>query len=187
MTDLLDNVPVWFNYQKFYDYILSKNYTSFVEVGVWAGEGIVYLSNHSSKDSRIFAVDLFEDTYKWTETDDHDPKLRNIVQDIDQIYRKNIETNGQSTKITSIKSISWEGPKYIEDKVDFVFIDADHSFSSVTKDINSWLPMINNGGIIAGHDYRTPETKFNGVKSAVDNIFGDRVNLFESSVWYVNV
>jgi len=46
----------------------------------------------------------------------------------------------------------------------FVYIDADHEHDAVLADMNAWWPVINPGGIMAGHDFHdaTP-----GVKSAV--------------------
>jgi predicted O-methyltransferase YrrM len=39
-------------------------------------------------------------------------------------------------------------------KVDFVFIDGDHSYEGCKGDIEAWLPNIKPGGIIAIHDYK---------------------------------
>jgi len=51
--------------------------------------------------------------------------------------------------------------------VDFVFIDAGHSYQSCRRDIESWLPRIRPGGILCGHDYCT---EFPGVVQAADEI-----------------
>ena len=40
-----------------------------------------------------------------------------------------------------------------DESLDFVYIDADHHYESVTEDINAWFPKVRNGGIISGHDY----------------------------------
>lgn len=40
-----------------------------------------------------------------------------------------------------------------DESLDFVYIDADHSFRAVTEDIDSWLKKVRKDGIIAGHDY----------------------------------
>ena len=49
------------------------------------------------------------------------------------------------------------------DSLDFVFIDADHAYESVKKDLEVWYNKIKPLGIIGGHDYNNP-----GVKMAVD-------------------
>jgi hypothetical protein len=42
---------------------------------------------------------------------------------------------------------------YLDNSLDFVFIDAAHDYDSVKQDIISWLPKVKKGGIISGHDY----------------------------------
>lgn len=53
---------------------------------------------------------------------------------------------------------------YPEVSLDFVFLDADHAYESVSLDIDSWLPKIRRGGILAGHDFNW---QFPGVVQAV--------------------
>lgn len=45
-----------------------------------------------------------------------------------------------------------------EEAVDFVYIDGDHSYESVKKDITLCYPLIKNNGLVGGHDY-TPYTQ----------------------------
>lgn len=40
-----------------------------------------------------------------------------------------------------------------DESLDWVYIDADHSYEAVRADIAAWYPKIRQGGIIAGHDY----------------------------------
>jgi len=51
--------------------------------------------------------------------------------------------------------------------LDFVYIDADHSYGAVMLDIILWSPKVRAGGILSGHDYGL-YPKF-GVKDAVDD------------------
>jgi hypothetical protein len=44
----------------------------------------------------------------------------------------------------------------IKRKIDFLFIDGDHSFESVYADFYSWLPHLNSQAIIVFHDYDPP-------------------------------
>ena len=43
---------------------------------------------------------------------------------------------------------------FADESVPFCFIDADHSYASVTADLHAWWPKVRAGGMIAGHDYR---------------------------------
>lgn len=38
-------------------------------------------------------------------------------------------------------------------KLDLVFVDAQHDYDEIVKDINVWRPKLRSGGIMAGHDY----------------------------------
>lgn len=75
--------------------------------------------------------------------------------------------------------------------LDFVFIDADHSYDGVKKDILAWGPKIKRGGLLSGHDYDNPNER-NGkeVKRAVDDAVsnnGWRLKLGEESTWFVRI
>ena len=69
--------------------------------------------------------------------------------------------------------------KFEDESLDFVYIDANHSYEFVKEDIAAWLPKVKKGGIIGGHDYDWSDPEHNeefAVKKAVDEMFGDRVH-----------
>lgn len=67
--------------------------------------------------------------------------------------------------------------------LDFVFIDAGHSFEAVHSDIHHWHRKVRPGGWLLGHDYGHPE--YTGVQQAVDRWFGCRVRVLEHTIWAV--
>jgi predicted O-methyltransferase YrrM len=72
----------------------------------------------------------------------------------------------------------------IEDgSLDFVFIDADHSYDSVKDDIARWAPKVRTGGWVGGHDYHP--RKWPGVVKAVDEAFGRSVHQMPGTIWGV--
>lgn len=174
------NTDNWFDYAGFYQFVSNQNFKVFVEVGVWKGHSISFLGNLlRNKDVQIFAVDLWNETYEYENV----PNLKRQKQFLYDIYRENIRSSGLQDRIQDIKMLSWEAASRFEDGgVDFVFIDADHSYEAVIKDIDAWLPKVRAGGIISGHDYFNPC----GVKQAVDEKFGQRVR-FNGSCWYVEL
>ena len=38
-------------------------------------------------------------------------------------------------------------------KIDFIFIDGDHSYEACRADIAAWTPYVKRGGVIAFHDF----------------------------------
>lgn len=64
--------------------------------------------------------------------------------------------------------------------LDLVFIDANHAYETVRQDIEAWLPIVRNGGIISGHDYGV----YPGVARAVNEVF-KKVQRLLGSVWYM--
>lgn len=56
-------------------------------------------------------------------------------------------------KIEIIREFSENAIKFIKDNsLDFVYIDANHSFEFVYQDIKLWYKKVKIGGVVAGHD-----------------------------------
>jgi len=74
----------------------------------------------------------------------------------------------------------------IDGLLDFVYIDADHSYDGVKRDLGAWFGMVREGGLFSGHDYEHPQ--FPGVQKAVDEFFGRlgwQVTHAGDHVWWV--
>lgn len=81
-----------------------------------------------------------------------------------------------------IKGKSVDVAKTFEDgSLDFVYIDADHSYEAVKEDYNAWLPKVRKGGVIAGHDYG--ENDCIGVKQFIDEISKDQFQFTTGDFW----
>jgi predicted O-methyltransferase YrrM len=66
-----------------------------------------------------------------------------------------------------LKLSSHDALKEFQDRsLDFVYIDADHTFDMCCIDLIFWPKKVRSGGIIAAHDYYTPF--WPGVTGAVD-------------------
>ena len=48
-------------------------------------------------------------------------------------------------------------------KIDFLFIDADHTYNGVKKDFEMYSPLVKDGGLIAFHDIVSPSSLLNNV------------------------
>jgi predicted O-methyltransferase YrrM len=76
----------------------------------------------------------------------------------------------RNSNVNKLKMTSEAASQLFEDQsLDFCYIDAEHKFESVNKDIQLWLPKVKNGGWIAGHDISIP-----GVSAAVVKNFPNK-------------
>ena len=124
----------------------------FVEVGAWLGRSIAFLSVeaiNSGKNIDVYAVDKWEDAIEFS--------ISNITNDnFYSSFLTNIEPIKDSLNI--IRALSVEAAnKFTDNSIDFLFLDAAHTYKDVTDDFVSWWPKIKKDGIFAGHDYYNPE------------------------------
>ncbi len=100
-----------------------------------------------------------------------DDNARKPAQAHEGAYRKTIERvkfAGNRAKI--MRMFSHEAaPEIKNGSLDFVFIDGDHSYTGVSKDIKLWKSKVKKGGFLGFHDYAHP--RLPGVKKALDEAF----------------
>lgn len=63
---------------------------------------------------------------------------------------------------------------------DMVFIDGDHTYEAVKRDIQKWLPRLSKGGLLCGHDIQ-----FDDVKKAVKEVIGNYKVGEGTTIWYI--
>ena len=70
--------------------------------------------------------------------------------------------------------------------LDFVYIDALHTYHDFMLDLLLWLPKVRVGGIISGHDYHSRQRRNIGVRFAVDDyVRYHKIDLkLEGRNWY---
>jgi len=149
-----NDIEGWFDYEELYSSMATKyNSGTFVEVGSWLGKSVCYLAKcckDNNSNNIIYAID------NWDGLDKNymeEAKIRHNHNSIFDIFKSNIEDCGLSDIISPIVSNSWDGAKFFDDNsCDFIFIDADHEYESVLKDIVAWYPKLKTNGVLAGHD-----------------------------------
>jgi len=73
--------------------------------------------------------------------------------------------------LTTAAAAAWQdGP------IDFLYVDADHSYESTSADLESWWPHVRVGGLVAGDDY--DNHMYPGVKLAWDEFEQEHAQQF---------
>ena len=154
----------------------------FIDVGCFIGGFTAVMAREAKKrGGQVYSIDLFKDSHEpldwWKE---------HATFDIKNLFIHNMEQIGVIDTIKVISGVSWEtAGQFKNNSVDFVFIDADHHYESVKKDILAWYPKVKEGGIISGHDFNinAPLVAERDVQKAVEEIFTDFK--VENRIWWL--
>lgn len=122
------------------------------EVGAWTGLATCLLSLIAEANKgKVYSIDWFKGS---TATN-----LENAgwVFNIRGIFDKNLAQFEQTKTVEVIQKTSEESVKDFGDgSLDVVFLDADHRYQQVKRDIELWLPKLKQGGLLCGHDCEVP-------------------------------
>jgi hypothetical protein len=158
-----------------------------VEVGVFAAD----LSKRLLKlkpDLMLHMVDSWGDyEQSYVESDDYHGQLTDASQEtFFKMAQASVKPFNGRAVIHRDKSINVA--RKAPEALDFVFIDADHSYEGCKADIEAWAPKIRPGGLLCGHDYDNTEYPQWGVRRAVDEYVaakGLELELGDNFTWFV--
>lgn len=118
-----------------------------IEVGVWLANYSVNICDTLSP-KKFYGIDPYV-SY------DNAPGMNKgyeNTQALEETYQKACAR--LPSYATLIRDFSVNAAEQFENEsIDFVYIDGDHNYESVSADIEAWYPKIKSGGIISGHDY----------------------------------
>lgn len=128
-----------------------------VELGSWLGRSTILLGGGSKtgNGAAVFAVDYFR------AAEEHraflEARVGEIARDYWDQFHANMRAAGIDGQVRAIRSDTaeagdnWSGPP-----VGLLFVDADHSYTAVSRDWASWHTRLAPRGIAAFHDYANP-------------------------------
>lgn len=143
-----------------------------VEFGSFHGRSTRALADNTT--GIVYAVDPWNGDY----VAEDNKNIESVNTYVMPQFIKNLKDHIDSGRVIPARTFSTEFN--LDRKVDMVFIDGDHRYQSVIKDINRALELLRLNGIISGHDYG--HSMWPGVKKAVDELLGE-INLVELIWW----
>jgi hypothetical protein len=106
-----------------------------------------------------------------------------VTQDIYEQFTKNLESHGYADKYKVLKMDSVEASSHFQDRFfDVVFIDGDHVYEGISRDLDAWTPKVKSGGILCGHD-----GGYIPIDTALNERFGKTWKMIGGTVWAVNI
>ena len=145
-----------------------------VEIGVKEGHfSKILLDNWDCE--KLYLVDPWEnqkkENYDENNNHNHNQDLENTIKKLEN-YKERYEI------IREYSDIAYKN--FNDESLDFIYIDGNHSYEAVKKDLELWYPKLKKGGVFAGDDYtylpveKVPDGYVFGVTKAV-NEFCDKI------------
>ncbi|MCW4025664.1 MAG: class I SAM-dependent methyltransferase [Candidatus Bathyarchaeota archaeon] len=127
--------------------ILEKNKPQYVlELGTARGGALFLLARIAKPNATIISVDLPQGEYGGVWYPNWKMMLyRSFAIDQQKLYLVRKDSHARST-VDLIKTL------LNQQKLDFIFIDADHTYEGVKNDFYAYSPLVRKGGLIAFHD-----------------------------------
>jgi hypothetical protein len=158
------------------DILRARSYRVGMEIGVARGA----FSEHILRrwDGKLYSLDCWEHQEK-----EYITASFNDSNGLQQAYYeetrrrlaefggRSVIVKGFSTKVT------------IEEMLDFVYVDANHSYGAVLADLEYWYPKVRNGGMVAGHDFEqgTINGADFGVIKALETFLADKRHVLHTT------
>jgi hypothetical protein len=135
-------------------------------VDSWAGDGKDYIGDSGDWHSRL----------SQSQQDDYRKSAERVAAEF-----------GDRAKVMPMSSN--EAVHFVPDaSLDFVFIDADHSYEGCKRDIEMWSRKVKPGGLLSGHDYGNTDFEDFGVTRAVDEFArGHKLDLGDNFTWFIQL
>jgi len=150
-----------------------------VEVGTYNGWYAADLL-HQWRGEKLYMIDAWRYLEYWDDpmNAQKEEQGRRLLNTFESVYKF-------GRRAVMIREMSEDAVRLFADgSLDFVYIDADHSYAGVLQDILRWAPKVKKGGTLAGHDYLDGPTSngaVNSVKLTVDE-WARRVGLTVSVI-----
>lgn len=158
-----------------------------LEVGSWVGASTLSwgqgLKLHNEAKGTITCVDAWKPFFdRETHRDEVYVKMEQALstETAYQLYLHNISTLPDTITCQHLRGNSQTILPLLKEKAfDVIFIDGDHSYTAVNRDIRNAMPLVKDGGIICGDDLNlqlSQVDKNNTVKNAEADFVRDEKN-----------
>tara|TARA_Y100000004_G_scaffold173586_2_gene211595 strand:+ start:4216 stop:5001 length:786 start_codon:yes stop_codon:yes gene_type:complete len=149
-----EEITGWFSFGKFYDWSIENYFKEgmhVVEIGAFQGKSTCYLAQGIKKKfGPNIKLDVVDTWYGSKE-----PHMRKYNDNwLYDTFNKNMMDAGVSDIVNPVRGDSHQVHNQYEDNsLDWIFLDAGHTFEDVYFDLMGWWPKLKVGGVIAGDDY----------------------------------
>ena len=145
-----------------------------IEIGSYMGESTLIFGSAINWDT-IYCIDPLSGEEEM-----------NSISGLDWVnVRSHFRENTKWFNVEHIENYSYNVvDKFEDNSINFIYIDGNHTYEDVKRDIELYAPKLKTFGMLGGHDY---DENWDGVRKAVDEVItNDKALLkFDDNSWLI--
>lgn len=163
-----------------------------LEIGSWHGRSSRFIADNLPEDGQVWCCDTFNGSSG--EPEMHGTAHWERGDHAFQWWWCNLQEHIVNGRVVPVRmhsaSAAHTFAHLIEkgqmEQFDLIFIDGDHSEEGIKTDVEAWLPLLKDGGLMCGHDYykESEGPYWVHVRQYVENKFSN-VEKAATSIWHV--
>jgi len=165
------------NRQELAKYFAELGFKVGAEIGVCKGYYSLTLCSENPGLTTLYGIDNWSNNSGTHRERNHrDSAYRQTLERLAPFIEKGVYKIIRKSSMEALADIS-------DGSLDFVYIDADHSYKAVKEDVEGWAPKVRDGGIVSGHDFYTFKSGAGGIIPAVNEYIAKTGYTLQLTEW----
>ena len=158
----------------------ASKHSRIVEIGSYLGRSTRALADNTP--GFVIAIDDWEGPRDVEEKLKSEALYDSFRDNLDELVTIGIVIPFRAKHESEIMGYGY--PAYLSknQRFDMIFIDGSHEYEDVKRDIAKWLPYLEKGGLMCGHDFAPA---YEGVRRAVCEAFAANQLAITDTIWAV--
>lgn len=149
---------------------LSHDRPRAVEIGCWQGKSTVCLASglRGKVAPRLVCIDPFDASGDAASAGTYGERADALGAPLRRRFEQNLGDTGVADLVDVHQGFSHELAAHFDEPIDLLFVDGDHAYDAVRRDVLDWAPKLRPGGVLALHDVVHPV--HDGPRRVVDEL-----------------
>lgn len=160
------------------EFFVEMGFKRGAEIGVYKAE---FLKKFCDAGLIMYGIDPWKAFYGQGRTQQVQERQDFLYGHAQRVLGDHLQKNCTLIRKDSMDAVN----QFMDESLDFVYIDGDHEFAHVAEDIVAWSKKVRKGGIVAGHDYFSSHPKATRAICQVRPVVDAYVKAFKiPNFWY---
>lgn len=129
-----------------------------VEIGSWQGKSTVCIAQglRDKPGAQLTCIDPFDASGDAESKDAYDGRAQALNGPLRRAFEANLAAASVRDVVDVRAGFSHDHVDAIDESIDLLFLDGDHSYDAIKRDFVEWSPKVKSGGYLAMHDVVHP-------------------------------